>query len=216
MKKFTFVITLMLAGSTIFAVSAYAALLNVDSLLPSIQSIIGTYNYDASNNLFSSKATPFSVTFDSATTSRIDNGSYVVGFHVDEAGNFSGGIVGDDLVITGDIDIDNDGAYEYSGVLIAGEITDFGWLDTGTKFDAFNYTFDFTGGSLAEFYEPHNNLGVDTMTSEKSTFEGIFTEDFFGGNKAKHSTSPISPEPSSMLLLGSGLLGLAMAGFRRK
>jgi hypothetical protein len=51
------------------------------------------------------------------------------------------------------------------------------------------------------------------MQSERSSFTGSFQVNFAGGAKG---TLGVIPEPGTMLLLGSGVVGLALAGRRRE
>ncbi|MEK6564640.1 MAG: PEP-CTERM sorting domain-containing protein [Candidatus Omnitrophota bacterium] len=217
-KKLGLILGAALIGLTLATARADAALLNIDILLPDILSnSTGVYNYDAATDLFSSTATPLTITFTGLPGSHlsiIGPKSYSVGFYVNSSGNFVSGIAGDDLVISGNIDVDGDSVIDYSGDLIRGEVTRFGWLDTGTQFDLFNYTFDFTGGALSSYYAPYSYKGGDSMSSEHSSFTGSFATNF-SGTKVKHDTAPI-PEPSSLLLLGSGLLSAALLRVRRK
>jgi len=218
MKKITLVLALAVAISFFAAQNAKAALLDFTLDLPDIFSdSTGVYSYNATTDLFSATATALTITFDGTTIVPITNGSYQASFYVDSTGALSGGVAGNDIEIWGNIDVDGDSVYEYSGLLVAGEVKAFGWNDTGSQFDLFNYVFDATGGALAPFYTktggPYN--GGDFMSIEISTFTGDFTTDF-SGSKTKHDTAPITPEPTSMVMLGSGLLGLAFAGFRKK
>jgi len=217
-KKLGLILGVMIIGLALVTGRADAALLDLNMLLPDIFSdSTGVYNYDAATDLFTSTATPLTITFTGVFGDLINitgTRSYSVGFHVDAAGNFMSGIAGDDLVIKGDIDVNGDSIIDYTGDLIRGEITNFGWLDSGSKFDLFNYNFDFTGGALSSFYALHSNKGGDAMSSENSSFVGSFTTNF-SGTKVKHDTAPV-PEPSSLLLLGSGLLSAALLRVRRK
>jgi len=216
MKKiYLSVLVLMLAVCCV-AQKADAALLDFTLAVPDIFSdTTGTYSYDAGTNLFTSTASAITITFDGVTLLSVDNGSYFAQFEVDESGNFVNGISGADLLITGDIDVDGKAGYEYSGTLVAGEVTDFGWVVPATGKAWFNYTFDFTSGALSSQYAAYQNLGGDEMTSEVSTFASSFMGNF-GGTKVKHDTAPVTPEPASMLLLGFGLIGLAGKKIRKR
>lgn len=217
-KKLGLIAGVMIIGLALVTGRADAALLDLNMLLPDIHSnSTGLYSYNATTDLFTSSATPYYITFTGAFGDAISitgTKSYNVGFYVNAAGNFAGGIAGDDLVIKGDIDVNGDSVADYSGDLIRGEVTSFGWQDTGTKFDLFNFTFDFTGGALSSFYAPHDFRGGDNFSSENSSFTGSFTTNF-SGTVVKHDTAPV-PEPSSLFLLGGGLLSAALLRVRRK
>ena len=89
-----------------------------------------------------------------------------------------GGIPGDDLVIFGSVDINGDLVVDYTGTLLTGEISRFGFEDTGTTTDRYDFRFTITGGLLA-FKWAGEDFGVVT-TSENSSFAGVFTTNFNG------------------------------------
>jgi len=206
MKK---VLVVLLFASLFFGVTAgktEAALIGVDLGLPDILSdSTGTYSYNHTTGLFSSTAQALNITFDGISSIPITSGSYSVGFYVNNSGIFTGGIVGNDLVISGTFTYNST---TYNGVLVQGEVTNFGFADF-SDLAIFDFTFNVTGGALAGFFGP---TGGDIFLSEINNFTGEFDVDS-SGEKAKHDTTPV-PEPGTMMLLGSGLVGLA--GWGRK
>jgi len=194
-------------------VSSTATLIGIDLALPDIYSnSTGTYSYDSATGLFTCTAQASTITFNGTTLIPITNGSYSVQFHVDGSGNFSGGVDGiDDLTISGSFTYNG---INYSGVLLTGEVTNFGWQNIpGTKYALFDLTFDSTGGALQGFYAGSENKGGDIFSSEISNFTGNWDTNH-SGTKVKHDTAPV-PEPTTILLFGLGIVGIAVFGRRR-
>ena len=93
---------------------------------------------------------------------------------------------GDDFSVTGDFDIDGDFVPDYTtagGPLLTGEISQFGFLDSGGSTDRYDFRFTVTGGQLASYWAG-KDIGVAT-TSEFSTFVNDFNVDFHGGAKGQ-------------------------------
>ena len=137
--------------------------------------------------------------------------SLAVHFRVNNTGALIGGVPGDDLVMTGDIDADGDTVVDYSGTLLTAEITGFGYQDSGLGGTTDNYDLRFTvtGGALASLLAG-NDLGM-TVESENSTFDGTFTTDFGGGAKGNVGGIPQQVGRISGIkyndLTGNGLTG---------
>jgi hypothetical protein len=153
----------------------------------------GTVSYDQVSNQFSLAATPLSLT-NSLGTNTFDFGALNINIVVDESGSLVGGVAGDDLVLTGAVDVDGDFVADFTGTLLTGEVLAFGSQDSGGITDIYDYKFSITGGLLASLYAG-KDLGVIT-TSENSNFVGDFNVNF-GGN-AKGSMGGIeqdAPDP---------------------
>jgi hypothetical protein len=101
----------------------------------------------------------------------------------------------------------------YSGELIRGVVTNFGYQDVAGPLALFDFTFDFKSGALSPFYAGAGNKGYDIESSENSSFAGSWGVDH-SGTQVKHDTTP-APEPATMLLLGSGLLGIGVYARKR-
>ena len=139
----------------------------------------GTTVYDAANDLFAVNATPLALLV-SGNPPAIIAGSenFSINITVDDTGALTGGVPGDDLVVTGDVTVPGLGFV--SGVLLTGEVTGFGFEDSGNTTDRFDFSFTVTGGQLASLYP--QSIGV-SLNSEQSNFTGDFSADFGGEAK---------------------------------
>jgi hypothetical protein len=178
----------------------------------------GTYDYDASAQLLTINALPNKLSYSAAEgdfdyIERSDMGwDYEAQIRVDQNGDL---IAGDEnnLTIIGKVVDDNDTVI-HDGLLLTGEITDFGWTNTINMYTCyyqiFDFTFDVTGGILADIFGSH---GGAIALSEKSGFGSEGWNEDFAGKFVKVDNFPV-PLPAAVWLLGSGLVGLA--GLRRK
>lgn len=100
-----------------------------------------------------------------------------------------------------------------SGLLLSGE---FLYLTLG-GFNGFNMmsgeaVFTITGGSLASSFPYGGGMVHLAYNLNNTVTSDLFTRNFSG--QIKGDIAPIVPEPGTMMLLGSGLVGLA--GWGRK
>lgn len=156
----------------------------------------GTVDYTSGTLSFSTDATPltFKETPISPTRNVTGVRDFRINIQVDNAGNLVGGVAGNDLIVTGDIDINGDSVIDVSGVLLTGEVSQFGYLNaaSGTT-DTFDFRFTPTGGQLMNYFVG-KDIGVRT-SSENSNFTN-FTTNFHGG--AKGNLAPINALTSSL------------------
>jgi len=108
-----------------------------------------------------------------------------MGVGVSGACALTGGVSGDDLVITGTVDLG--GGDVRSGVLLTAEVLGFGFLDAGAT-DVYDFRFDVTGGLLSDLYT-NEDLGV-TLNSENSSFAGDCSVDSSGRSKGTIGAIP--------------------------
>jgi hypothetical protein len=139
---------------------------------------------------------------------------YEAQIKVDQNGDFIVGN-GNNLTIIGKV-VDDNGTVIYDGLLLTGEITDFGWTDTINMYTSwyqiFDFTFDVSGGSLAEIFGSHG--GAIALSGNSGFGNGGWSENF-SGEFVKVDNFPV-PLPAAVWLLGSGLVGLAGLRARKK
>lgn len=150
----------------------------------------GVTSYDSGTNTFAVSAFPIEADLFApmpgdtvANDSLFLSGTFDFAFTVDESGNLTGGIAGDDLILTGDV-LTPPGAdppfyVSTDGPLLTAEIVAFGHQDSGGSTDAFDFEFVITGGQFAGLFS-NTRLGV-TLTSDGSSFTGDFNVSFSGG-----------------------------------
>jgi uncharacterized repeat protein (TIGR01451 family) len=137
-------------------------------------------SYTAGTGLFSVNSIPNGFKSSGADPAHLINApsSLVINVFVSNTGILLGGAPGDDLVLTGVV-LDASGATMYSGTLLTGEVTAFGYRDAGTT-DQFQMRFQVTGGALASLYGPYAGL---IISAENSTFVNSFVGDFTSSAK---------------------------------
>ena len=194
---------------------ALAALLDVTLTYPLIAyDNQGITTYDATTDQFVVYASPLAIQLTSSDAPVLidpvpDLGeALLVNVTVDDTGVLTGGVPGDDLLVVGEVDLGATGFF--SGVLLTGEVTGFGFRDSGGSTDSYDSTFTVTGGQLAFLYP--SAVGVQ-VTSEQSDFTGDFTVNFGGEAKGTLGAVPI---PAAVWLFGSGLICLIGIARRKK
>ncbi len=130
----------------------------------------GSLSYDAGGGVLRVDAFPVFIKPSAAASAAfITPGMLELVAGVNNAGVLSSGT----FVLTGAVDLD--GA-PISGTLLQGNVVDFGFRDSGTPTDTFDFFVEPTGGLLALLY-PGQNLYV-RVSAENSNFTGSFKESF--------------------------------------
>ena len=141
-------------------------------------------------------------------------GDYKLSAKIDNNGVFTGGEISIGGWLTG-----NDGSgqpiafpTDYTNstdILLSGVLSQFGFENSGTLY----FLFEITGGDAADFFGGINSSGAIILKS--SGFSGGWMSDFSSANAQSDNGLRVAvPEPTSMWLLGSSILGLA--GFSRR
>ena len=142
----------------------------------------GTTAFDSTAGLLTVEATALALKYDGIDI-LLPIGSAKVHIRLkicDCDGRFRGLVCEPELVLEGTVDVDDDGYPEYQGVLLTGDIAAFGFENTDSTTDLFDFRFRVTGGQMAGVFGAQ--VGVQ-VTAEHSTFAGTFCEDFQGGAK---------------------------------
>jgi hypothetical protein len=174
------------------ATGAVAALLGIVPDFPKMAFEGGSTTAQISNGSLTVSATPtiMLITNVGPLVPVLGPSSVSIGATVDASCNLVGGIAGDDLVITGTVDVDPFGAGDVrTGTLLTGEILALGVGDPSGTVDPFDFRFQVTGGALADFYT-NEDAGV-TLTIENFLFNGDCSGTYQG--KPKGDVGPIPP-----------------------
>jgi hypothetical protein len=207
---------------TFFAPPAQAAPLNLTSTHPGDVASFFTYveyTLDADPNTGTFTAQGYAMQLD-VNNQNINNGTFDLSMTVLRA---TGGVVGGTVSISGD----TDGVPFYSGLLLEGDIMGFGFQDPPINPGAgegniFEFQVHVTDGALHAPYYVDDWAGIILTFNNPGAsppFTGVFTSpfanDFTGFSDTFPITDPNIPEPSSIVLLGMGVLPLAWRLRRR-
>ena len=187
-----------------YAFSSQAQLLGVNPEEPKFNyNSGGTTVFTAGTGALAVNATPLDFTPAGGTLSVIyplgTSPTVIANLSLDTScGLVSGDLGGDDITVSGDVDLNGDFVPEYTGVLLTGEVIAFGADESPSSTVAlFDARFVVTGGALVDSgdYVAGAHVGV-TLNVESSNFTGDCSVDWAGGAKGKiGSVEFVDPEP---------------------
>ena len=194
----------VVAGSLFFFTPvAQAAPLNLTlNDFPDIASFSIDVTYDAASDLLTAYGTASQLDDDGSISAEdISVGSFLIEATTDNSGKLSSGT----LTIEGTVS----SLGFTTDTLLTGDLTAFGFNGPD---DPFEFLLAVTGGDALELYGSGSVPAGVILT--QTGFSGNFTEDFnnlglsgTGSGSGMSNTAPV-PVPGTLLLLGSGLMGL--------
>jgi hypothetical protein len=188
----------MLSAATLcclLANFANADLLGVNPGYPLISYVDTTdptaLSYDPVSQIFSVDALPYSIYFSDIDSAEIAVSNRSFQITLDTDGNLISGANG--FSVTGQFThVVNGVTNNYSGLLLQGDVTAFGYLNSGGPVSQFDFRIQVTGGELQPLFDCANDVAV-TITSEDSSFTGTFTTAFDGTVKGSCGPEDITP-----------------------
>lgn len=236
MKKILVVLAMLIAV-TLVTGTANAALLGIREIVgASYPDILlntdGAVTYNATTNLFTFTAHDQKITYAPGDFENMT--AYVAGYvdistkstitvTIDENG---------DLVGTGwmieQVEHDSDpytlkgNAFVANDIVLEGPVSVFGWGEGtgGEQLGTFAFKLDSASlsGKLIDYgiWPTEGETGIFAFSEGTVSWDGLWTHNF-SLTKVKADKAPLLvPEPASLLLLGSGLMGLAAVGRKKK
>ena len=137
----------------------------------------GVLRYKAVSGLLTIDATPLVLSDGAGNLVFFEGGSLSIAVTVDN----TGALVGGDLTLSGTVSLPTTlGGGTFTGDLLFADVNAFGFNDSGTSTDQYDFRFTPTGGLLQGRFT--DSLVVE-LTSEQSNFVGDFTVEFGGEAK---------------------------------
>jgi hypothetical protein len=236
MRRFAAIFALIAGSMALASSSASASLLKPGAkrAYPDIAADINgkvTYNYDEATGtgVFEVTNTPYLIAGSNSSSSEfaiLPNADGIRKQTFRISVDSTGKIIDDPANFYQMVGTINAGGETYSGVLLEGKPTDFGFLDLGSVVasgdstgilqslgvDIFDANIAISGGALKEFFGDEAYMRITPEL--ESTFNGSFSEDFTAlkatsNTRSYDSPNPFPvPEPTTIMVLLAGGVGV--------
>jgi len=200
---------------------ASATLLGIGSLgYPDIMfNNTGTISYTASTDSFVLDADDWKIAYADGTSDYLTGTEYMTDIKiyltVDNNGNLVGTGTMVEKVVEGSVTVSGN-TYSAGTILLSGTVVAFGWGE-GDNLDDFDFLIskDSLSGALVDdgIWPTTWPTGIVAYAENLNEWAGSWDSNF-NLYKVKGDKAPV-PEPATLLLLGSGLIGLAGIGRKR-
>jgi len=218
MRKLLMVMAVIMAV-VMAAGMASAKLLGIGSLgYPDIvYNNTGTISYTASSNSFVLDADDWKIAYADGTKDYLTGDGYTTDFKiyltVDNNGNLVGTGTMVEKVVEGEVTVSGK-TYDAGTILLSGTVVAFGWGEEDSELGHFDFLIskDSLSGALVDdgIWPTTVPTGIIAYAEHRKGWTGFWNSDF-ELSKVKGDKAPV-PEPATLLLLGSGLIGLAGIG----
>ena len=179
----------------------------------------GTISYTASSNSFVLDADDWKIAYADGTVDYLTGTGYMTDFKiyltVDNNGNLVGTGTMVEKVVEGSVTVSGN-TYSAGTILLSGTVVAFGWGE-GDNLGDFDFLIskDSLSGALVDdgIWPTTVPTGIVAYAEDIGGWAGSWDSDFTL-YKVKGDKAPV-PEPATLLLLGSGLIGIAGIGRKR-
>jgi len=181
----------------------------------------GTINYTANNGSFVLDADDWKIAYTNGSVDYLTGDGFMTDIKiyltVDNNGNLLGTGTMVEKVVKGSVTVSGN-TYSAGTTLLSGTVVAFGWGESGSELGYFDFLIskDSLRGALVDdgIWPDDRPTGIIAYAEKLHGWSGSWERDFTL-EKVKGNKAPV-PIPTTILLLGSGLLGFGLLSRRRK